>query len=203
MSMNKEDRTWITLVSGLPRSGTSLAMAMLRAGGMPVLVDASRPADADNPRGYFEYAPAKRLRHDSAWLGTARGHAVKVISYLLDALPSQHRYRVVFMERALDEVLASQRTMLSRLGRPQGDEALLRTTYEKHLAHIGAWLATQENIDVCRLDYAEVVAAPVDAARRLNAFLGGSLDETAMAAEVQPGLYRQRPAMPIALDPQE
>lgn len=185
-------RDWIVVVSGLPRSGTSLAMAMLAAGGCPILADDMRPADPDNPRGYFEFDPVKRLRRNASWLGQAQGRAVKVVSYLLDALPTAYAYRVVFMERSLDEILASQRVMLARQGKDAGDDLLVRTSFEKHLRYIGAWLEGQPNMTVCRLRYADGVAEPAAAARQLDAFLGGGLDITAMAAVVDPALHRQR-----------
>ena len=181
----------VTVVSGLPRSGTSMAMAMLEAGGMPLLCDGVRAADADNPGGYFEYEAAKRLRKDASWLGDACGRAVKVISYLLDALPPGFSYRVVFMERPLDEVLASQRRMLERRGKAAGDEAPLRKTLEKHLVHIAAWLGAQPHFTVCRLDYAWVVDHPEDAAQRIEAFLGGALGIDAMAAAVDTTLHQK------------
>src|SRR5512134_4034770 len=106
----------ITVVTGLPRAGTSLVMQMLVAGGVPILVDGARPADADNPRGYLEFAPVKRLREDASWLPRARGRAVKVVVPLVCDLPPSERYRVLLVERDVREVLASQRTMLAGRG---------------------------------------------------------------------------------------
>ena len=165
---------------------------MLAAGGWPILADDARPADPDNPRGYFEFDPVKRLRRDASWLGQAQGSAVKVVSYLLDALPSAYAYRVIFMERSLDEILTSQRVMLARQGKEAGDDLLVRTSFEKHLHYIGAWIEGQTNMTVCRLRYAAVVADPEAAARQLDAFLGGGLDVAAMATVVDPALHRQR-----------
>ena len=108
----KENGSAVVVVSGLPRSGTSLMMQMLEAGGVPILTDGERACDADNPKGYYEYEPVKALQNgDSDWLDKAEGKAVKVISFLLRHLPQKHRYRVVFMNRNLDEVLASQEKM--------------------------------------------------------------------------------------------
>src|SRR3990167_393038 len=98
----------IVIVSGLPRSGTSLMMQMLRAGGMSLLIDDQRPADADNPHGYWEYEPVKRLQHDNSWLPQAEGKAVKVVSALLQYLPPRHTYKIIVMHRPMQEVLASQ-----------------------------------------------------------------------------------------------
>src|SRR5262249_58261695 len=110
----------IVIVSGLPRSGTSLMMQMLQAGGMPLLTDALRPADADNPNGYWEYEPVKRLQQDNSWIPKAEGKAVKVVSALLPYLPPQHTYKIIFMQRPLQEVMASQTVMLERRGGQRG-----------------------------------------------------------------------------------
>src|SRR5262249_61604387 len=110
----------IVIVSGLPRSGTSLMMQMLQAGGMPLLTDALRPADADNPNGYWEYEPVKRLQQDNSWIPKAEGRAVKVVSALLPYLPPQHTYKIIFMQRPMQEVLASQTAMLERRGQERG-----------------------------------------------------------------------------------
>jgi hypothetical protein len=108
----------IVVVSGLPRSGTSMMMQMLEAGGLPILTDGERVADADNPRGYYEYAPAKRLMTDRTWLPAADGKAVKIVAQLLPYLPpAPHRFRVIFMKRDLGEVLASQQVMLANLNK--------------------------------------------------------------------------------------
>jgi len=115
----------ITVVSGLPRSGTSMMMQMLGAGGLAVLTDGKRGADADNPRGYYEYEAVKSLGQDASWLASAGGKAVKIVSALLIHLPDGFDYRVIFMRRPIAEVLASQRAMLDRLGHagPRGDES--------------------------------------------------------------------------------
>ena len=110
----------IVVVSGLPRSGTSLMMQMLQAGGMPLLIDDLRPADTDNPNGYWEYEPVKRLQQDNSWIPQAEGKAVKVVSALLQYLPPQHTYKIIFMQRPMQEVLASQTVMLERRGEQSG-----------------------------------------------------------------------------------
>src|SRR3569833_79554 len=112
---------FITVVSGLPRSGTSMMMQMLAAGGMPMLTDGVRGPDPDNPRGYFAFGPVKRTPQDARWLAGAPGKAVKVVHSLLPALPGGYEYRVLFMLRDMHEVLASQDTMLRRLGRCGAD----------------------------------------------------------------------------------
>ncbi|HYH50718.1 MAG TPA: sulfotransferase family protein, partial [Acidimicrobiia bacterium] len=115
----------IGIVSGLPRCGTSMMMAMLAAGGLPLLVDNVREADEDNPRGYYEFEAVKHMKEDTSWLADAGGKVVKMVSALLTDLPGGHPYRVVFMERNMAEILASQRTMLSRQGHtvdPAGED---------------------------------------------------------------------------------
>jgi len=182
----------VTVVSGLPRSGTSLMMRMLEAGGVPPVSDGLRTADEDNPRGYYEDERVKKLANDDAWLDGASGRAVKVVSALLPHLPERHRYKVVFMRRDLDEVLASQAKMLERRGEPAGDDALLRRAFVKHLEATERRLATAPNMDVLYVSYRRLVTAPDAQLARLGRFFEGALDATAMASVIEPGLYRQR-----------
>ncbi|MAT68731.1 MAG: sulfotransferase family protein [Planctomycetaceae bacterium] len=182
----------IIVVSGLPRSGTSLMMQMLAAGGVPTMTDGQRVADPDNPRGYLEDERVKRLQQDARWLPEARGQAIKVISQLLTALPASETYRVIFMRRDLEEVLASQAKMLARAGRPGGDPAKLRAAFTTHQTRLQEWLPAQSHLTVLELDYAAVVADPGSAASQIAQFLSAPLDEAAMAAAVDPQLYRNR-----------
>jgi hypothetical protein len=184
----------ITIVSGLPRSGTSMMMGMLEAGGMAVLTDHVRTADEDNPKGYYEFERVKQIEEDQAWLPDARGKAVKMIAALLKHLPPDYRYNVVFMERRIEEVLASQRLMLIRRGEPTdtiSDERLAQL-FARHLQQVKDWLAAQPNVEVLYVGYRQVLADPLGQTRRINAFLGGILDSDAMAAVVDPALHRQR-----------
>ena len=185
---------FITIVSGLPRSGTSLMMQMLHAGGMPVLTDGLRPADENNLRGYFEFEPVKRLRSDRSWLPQARGHAVKIIHLLLRdlLLDGSLQYRIIFMHRPLDEVLESQRAMLQRDGKTGADPLLLKPVFESQLAQLDAWLATQASIEVMKVPYHRVISEARAVAGELKDFLGLDLDTTAMEGAVDPALYRQR-----------
>jgi hypothetical protein len=184
----------IAVVSGLPRSGTSMMMKMLEAGGLPALTDGQRRADEDNLGGYYEFERVKQVAQDSRWLEEARGKAVKVISRLLCELPPQFRYRVIFMERQLDEVLASQQRMLERRGRADGGAAdpALKRLFEKHLEEVARWLAGQPNFAVLRVRYNEVLAQPGPKSREVAQFLGGAVDWEKMSAVVDPRLYRQR-----------
>jgi hypothetical protein len=184
----------IIVVSGLPRSGTSMAMKMLEAGGMPILTDRIRQADDDNPRGYYEFERVKRVKEDRDWLPEAVGKAVKIISFLLLDVPPGYRYKVIFVRRAMAEVLASQRQMLVRRGEAEnaGSDDRMALLYKKHLRKVAAWLEAQPYIDTLYLDHREMIHAPRAAAEAIDAFLGGGLDVSAMAAAVDPDLYRQR-----------
>lgn len=182
----------IIIVSGLPRSGTSLMMQMFAAAGVEPVTDRCRAADADNPRGYFELEAVKRLKQESAWLADARGKAVKVVSQLLFDLPATERYRIVFMERDLDEVLASQETMLARLGRPAAPRERMRAAFQAHLRQVNAWLEQQPHIALLRVPYPALITDPQHMAREISQFLGGTVDASAMAAAIDPSLYRNR-----------
>jgi hypothetical protein len=189
----------IAIVSGLPRSGTSLMMQMLVAGGMTPLADGERAADADNPRGYLEWERIKTLPQDPACIAEAEGKVVKVISKLLLALPAAHEYRIVFMERPMREVLASQAKMLERRGvatpgTPQSvaaDQAIA-AAFEKHLQEVYAWLEKTPQVKSLRLSYHSVLSKPAAAADQLREFLGIDLDTAAMTQAVDASLYRNR-----------
>jgi hypothetical protein len=182
----------IIVVSGLPRSGTSLMMQMLDRGGIEVITDHIRTADTDNPRGYYEFERVKKIKQDAAWLPEARGKAVKMVSQLLYDLPPGERYRIIFMERDLEEMLVSQEKMLQRLGRPAAPRETIRRSYLVHLDRLHAWLKQQPNMEVLRIRYQEVVEQPRKQAERVSAFLGGKADVAAMALAVDASLYRNR-----------
>lgn len=184
----------VTVVSGLPRSGTSLAMQMIHAGGIPALTDGQRTSDDSNPRGYFELERVKQLKQDKSWLDEAAGKVVKVIHLLLAELPDDRPYRVVFMQRDLREVVQSQATMLARSGRAGGQLAPERliAVYEQQLKTVEQWLAARPNFSVLRVPYAQLVSDPSGVVPTVNAFLGGTLDEARMRAAVDPGLHRNK-----------
>lgn len=183
----------ITVVSGLPRSGTSLVMQMLAAGGHPILCDDQRTPDADNPRGYLEFAPVKSLERDGTWLAQADGKAVKIISFLLNKLPDEFEYRIIFLRREIGEVLRSQDMMLQRRGQPPGpDPGLMAGHFRKHLQTVDEWLSRQDHIQLLNCPYAELVQKPAQAAQSIRDFLSIDLDVVQMAAAVEPSLYRQR-----------
>ncbi|MCF6285328.1 MAG: sulfotransferase family protein [Candidatus Hydrogenedentes bacterium] len=193
MPTSESPDTPITVVSGLPRSGTSMMMKMLEAGGMDVLTDQIRTADDDNPKGYYEFERVKKITTDQAWLPEAQGKVVKIISFLLLKAPSDYRYKVVFMKRALPEILASQQQMLLRRGdnSPQ-DDVRMAELYEKHLNQACAWLEGQSNIDVLYVEHRRTLEFPLDVAKQVADFLGCGLDPVAMASEVDKSLHRQR-----------
>ncbi len=185
----------IIIVSGLPRSGTSVAMNMLNAAGMPLVTDGARLADDDNPRGYFEDERVKDLdkEEDRAWLKGARGKVVKIVAPLLPYLPETHNYKIIFMHRDLREVLASQKKMLERRGeRSETDDERMLQLYEKHLERVRFLLKYRPCFDVIDVQYGEVIRDPRGQARRLNRFLGRPLDVEKMAGVVDAKLYRNR-----------
>lgn len=184
----------IVVVSGLPRSGTSLMMQMLDAGGLPPLTDHERSADEDNPKGYYEFEQAKALKDGNAkWVAQAQGNAVKIISALLEYLPANQRYKVIFMRREISEILASQRKMLERRGeRSTVDDEQMSHMYRRHLSSVEAWLAAQEHIDTLYINYAQLLDDPTVQIQRLLTFLGLPLDAQAMQAVPDKRLYRNR-----------
>jgi len=188
---------FITVVSGLPRSGTSLMMQMLAAGGILPLTDDKRAADESNPRGYFEFEPVKRLRTDRSWIEQARGRAIKVIHLPLRELPAdgQFNFRVILMRRPIAEVLASQRAMLERQGKVAADDAVLAKVYQSQLDQTEEWLSSHPAFSVLSVDYHAVLKTPELAANEVNDFLGGGLDVAAMMRAIDPKLYRQQQAI--------
>jgi hypothetical protein len=184
----------ITIVSGLPRSGTSMMMKMLEAGGIEPLTDNIRTADEDNPKGYFEFERVKQIEKDQEWLEDAKGRVVKLISALLKHLPARYEYKVIFMRRSMSEILASQRQMLIRRGEPTDTVAddKMAVMFEKHLAQVESWLASQANVDTIYVSYNDALLDPGPVAERVEAFLNRSLALQNMVNVVDKALYRQR-----------
>ena len=191
--MSPAERSWITIVAGLPRTGTSMMMRMLEAGGVPALTDGVREADDDNPRGYYEFEPAKRTKHDQSWLDRAPGHVVKMVYRLLYDLPDDRQYRVIFMNRRLSEVHASQEKMLDRRGEATGlmspDD--FERLFSGEVTRVKRWLDERDHFRTLHVDYNAIVANPAETVHRASELLGG-LDETAMEQVVETALYRQR-----------
>ena len=186
----------VIVVSGLPRSGTSMVMKMLEAGGLEVLTDGVRGADENNPNGYYELERVTRLNIDAdrSWLAGARGKAIKIISFLLTYLPESNDYHVIFMHRNLDEVLRSQNAMLVQRGQPIGatSDENVHALYDKHVRQMKSFLGARRCFEVLDVEYAEVLAAPGDEAARMSRFLGRDLNVERMAAAVDRRLYRNR-----------
>ena len=184
----------IVVVSGLPRSGTSMMMKMLNEGGLEVVTDNLRTADEDNPKGYYELEKVKQLDKDNSWVGDCRGKVIKVISMLLKPLPPQYRYKIIFMRRSMAEILASQKQMLIRRGQPTDTIAddKMAEMFGKHLKDIEAFIAAQPHFDCLYISYNEVLENPAENIERVNQFLGGRLDTQAMQGVVDSALHRQR-----------
>jgi hypothetical protein len=169
-------------------------MQVLEAGGLPVLTDEIRRPDEDNPRGYYEFEAVKKVAEDPSWVEDAGGKVVKMVYRLLYDLPAGHEYRVVFMRRRLEEVLASQEEMLQRQGKVQDgtDPGQLTDIYRRQLHDVEGWLEQQSNFSVLYVDYHDVLQKAGDVAEELDRFLGGGLDIAAMARVPDRTLYRQR-----------
>jgi hypothetical protein len=184
----------ITIVSGLPRSGTSLMMQMLVAGGMPALTDGERGADSDNPRGYYEWEPVKRLPQEPARINDAEGKTLKVVSQLLFALPAGRSYQLLFMERPLPEVVASQAEMIRRRGTSGAalNESALIAALQLHLKQVNAWLQHKPDILLCRMQYHRLLHDPRNASETVQRFLQRALDVESMVQQVDQALYRCR-----------
>ena len=186
------DQADIIVVSGLPRSGTSLMMQMLEAGGIPILTDSLRVADVSNPRGYYEFEAVKNLPDDTRWIPEARGKAVKIISMLLYQLPPTERYRVLFMERNLEEVLSSQESMLRRLNRTPAPHDQMSESFRVHLSRLEEWLSVQNHISNLKVPYQGLIDQPEAQSAMISRFLGKPLNQQRMSQVVDPALYRSR-----------
>jgi hypothetical protein len=185
---------FITVVSGLPRSGTSMMMQILQAGGVPTLTDKIRKSDDDNPKGYYEFEPVKKTKADPSWVPKAVGKAVKMVYRLLYDLPESYEYRVVFMTRNIEEIMASQRTMLERTGKkgPDISEEKLTKLFEQDLQKVYQWIEDQDNFSMIPVNYKDTVNEPLTQCQKVSDFLGGTLDVNKMAAVVDASLYRKR-----------
>ena len=184
----------ITVVSGLPRSGTSLMMQMLAAGGLEMMTDGLRAADASNPKGYLEFERVKQLHKDNTWMPQAEGRVIKIVSHLLQSCPPGHDYRVIFMLRDVTEIVASQESMMKRLGKPVPPVPAAEVVgmLRQHLLVIQDWLARQRNIRTHYVSHRDLIKSPEPAVDRLIEFLGGGQDRAAMLKCVDPSLHRER-----------
>ncbi len=170
---------FITIVSGLPRSGTSMMMQILESGGMEVITDNIRKANEDNPHGYYEYERVKKIKEDTGWLKDTRGKAFKMISLLLYDLPSNENYKVIFMKRKMSEILASQGKMLERMGRSKDgiSDEKMGEFFDKHLSKIIDWIEGRKYIDVLYIDYNDFLINSDEHIKTLSRFLDYKLNE--------------------------
>lgn len=184
----------IIIVSGLPRSGTSMMMKMLEAGGVQTLTDNIRKADEDNLKGYFEFERVKKIEHDKTWLKEAENKAVKLISALLKHLPNDYNYKIIFMKRDLGEILASQKKMLERRGEVLDivPDKYMENLFKKHLSEVENWLKEQSNIKTLYVSYNDTLSNPKKTVRNVINFLNRDLDFKKMTNVINPSLYRQR-----------
>jgi predicted AlkP superfamily phosphohydrolase/phosphomutase/Flp pilus assembly protein TadD len=184
----------VVVVSGLPRSGTSMMMQMLEQGGVPIFTDQIRSADESNPKGYFEHEAVKALMRSKEFLRDAPGKAIKIISHLLMHVPATYQYKVIFMERDLGEVLQSQHKMLMREGKAKEDAIPLRVldAFKQNLAKVEAWIPKQQHVEVLRISHRETIQNPYESAQKVAAFLEMDLNLDQMAAAVDPSLHRQK-----------
>ena len=184
----------ITIVSGLPRTGTSMMMRMLEAGGIDVITDYNRKPDVDNPGGYYELEKVKKIEQDKSWLADARGKAFKMIATLLVHLPPMFAYQVIFMQRDMREMLRSQNKMLDRLGQPTPElgDIQLANLFQEQLEKANAWISSQPNVRVIFIRYRDVLSSPRHQAKRINSFLEHPLSVEGMALVVEPSLYRNK-----------
>ena len=192
--MNEIKRDYVILVSGLPRTGTSMMMKAIHAGGIESIVDNIRKADEDNPKGYYEFEPVKKTKEDASWLNDALGKVVKMVYRLLYDLPAEFQYRVVFMRRDIKEVLASQNKMLERSGKSSGgiSDEQMEALFAAELAKCEKWLAEQPNFSVLSVVHRDMINDAATQVQKINDFLDGGLDTEAMASTVDPALYRNR-----------
>ncbi|MBN2446852.1 MAG: sulfotransferase domain-containing protein [Phycisphaerae bacterium] len=187
-------RDFVTIVSGLPRSGTSMMMKMLDAGGIPALTDNLRRADEDNPKGYYEFEPVKQTKKDASWLEQAPGKVVKMVHLLLMDLPEGYQYRVIFMRRRLEEVIASQDVMLERKGKGGAGLSPERMIeiFQKQIDQVDAWVRARSHFGIIHVNYNDMLGNPRPLVTQVNEFLGGDLNTDEMFKVVDPSLYRQR-----------
>ncbi len=185
----------ITIVSGLPRSGTSAMMQMLVAGGLPALTDNIRAADIDNPKGYFELDVVQKIADDQTWLPNAQGKVFKLVSPLLKNLPNNFDYQIIFMRRDLHEIIASQAKMIARRqseGSAMDEERMIRM-YEQHLKDVYTWMGQQrKNVRSLTVRYADMISSAEDVANKVADFLQIELDNAKMIGTVDSGLYRNK-----------
>ena len=188
------DNDTVTVVSGLPRSGTSMLMKMLEEGGLEALTDNKRTADIDNPKGYYEFERVLKMPTDVGWLPEAKGKVVKVLAELTKHLPAGYDYKIIFITRNMSEMLASQKKMLVRRGMDPDaiPDSEMKALFERSVRYLKKWMESQENIDVLYVNYNEILETPEENINRIHAFMEGRIDKDKMSAVVDARLYRNR-----------
>jgi hypothetical protein len=194
MTTEQPKRDYVIIVSGLPRSGTSMMMKAIDAGGIEPIIDHIRKADEDNPKGYYEFELVKKTKEDASWIKDAPGKVVKMVYRLLYDLPAEHQYRVVFMQRDLKEILDSQSKMLERSGKSGGGipDEQMKALFQAELSKCKKWLAQQPNFKALYIDHRDMINDGAAQAIKISDFLDGGLNTEAMAGVVDPALYRNR-----------
>ncbi len=185
----------IVVVSGLPRSGTSLMMQMLHSGGLEPLTDEIRKADNDNPKGYYEFERVKNLPDgDTLWIDDAKGKVVKIISTLLIYLPKKYDYKIIFMRREIPEIIASQAKMIINRGTQDADddEELTKKMFVEHVAGVEKWIDSNANVDCLMVPFSDLFVKPMEHIDQIIKFTGVDLNKKAMQRQIDPKLYRNR-----------
>lgn len=184
----------ITIVTGLPRSGTSMMMRMLEAGGIEVATDNLRTADTDNPNGYYELEVVKNIKDDTSWVENMKGKAFKMVSTLLYHLPEEYDYNLVFMRRHAQEIMDSQHRMLKRLGKNTNpdDDVKFISLFEKHLNHIDEWIASKTNVSNLYVPYNQLLNTPPELLNAIGQHIDKDLNIEAMCNVIDKNLYRNR-----------
>ncbi|OIQ30100.1 MAG: hypothetical protein BM564_03850 [Bacteroidetes bacterium MedPE-SWsnd-G2] len=180
----------MVIVSGLPRSGTSLMMQMMNNGGLEVLTDNQRKSDDSNPKGYFEYEPVMSIHKDNSWVELAKNKSVKVVAPLLKHLPSEYRYKVIFMNRDITEVIKSQQKMIGR-----DTETLpvkLFDAFQKQLQVVDTWKEKEPGVEMMYVNYKDVLENPNDLVNQISDFISVDMDQEAMISSVDKSLYRNK-----------
>lgn len=195
-SLKQNLKGTIYIVSGLPRSGTSMMMQMMERGGMEIFTDKVRTADENNPKGYYEHEMVKAIGKNKTWLKDAEGKVVKVISHLLFELPAQYHYKILFMDRDLNEILMSQAKMLMRAGKQKDDSINLKLmgAFKQNLEKIKMWTPMQKNMEILHVSHYNLIHNPMDELQKINAFMGGNLNVSQMASVADKTLYREKSA---------
>jgi hypothetical protein len=184
----------IIVVSGLPRSGTSMMMQMLKVSGVDLVMDDTRKPDLYNTRGYYEYEKVKEIKKDTSWLDGIQGKAVKIISQLLYHLPESHQYKIIFMQRNMEEIISSQNKMLSSRGRGSDviNDTIMAEKFERHLEKIRKWIVNQGNIECLYIHYNNIIEDPIKTITKLNDFFDNQINIRPMLKVIDKSLYRIR-----------